>query len=255
MCEAEVPVTLLGAPAPPGQGVTDDDAGVEAGVEVQRDVLSVMTYVDGEATDEAKREMDERSYAATCSQKWVTLWWRLTSCSRPLARCESWTPAPPWMSCPWLAVKDKEEWMTIEALLHTDERNKSTFCMTKCCKYSFSSCSTTKDGVKSRFWVEKRSLQEAEQLPTLMFVFNFVSECAVANTLQWRACHHQHTPKIRWLLERHVDINLSAETPCRWTHYYHRCSYLSCWWSTRMEPQTHVCNSPETGSVLYLHVG
>lgn len=55
--EGEVSLTLLVAPASPGQGVADDDVGVAAAVEtwveVQCDVLRVMTDVDGKAATEA----------------------------------------------------------------------------------------------------------------------------------------------------------------------------------------------------------
>lgn len=55
--EGEVSLTLLVTPASPGQGVKDDGVGVTAavktGVEVHRDVLGIMTDVDGKAAMEA----------------------------------------------------------------------------------------------------------------------------------------------------------------------------------------------------------
>lgn len=57
--EGEVSLAVLVTPASPGQGVEDDGvgvtAGVKTGVEVHRDVLGIMTNVDGKAAMEEHR--------------------------------------------------------------------------------------------------------------------------------------------------------------------------------------------------------
>lgn len=58
LCKGEVVLADLVGPGPPGQRVEDDDvvnaALVEAGVEVQGQVVGVVTDVDGEAGKEAE---------------------------------------------------------------------------------------------------------------------------------------------------------------------------------------------------------